>query len=91
MTAREIEERIDELYGMLDTEPLTPGEKEQLRKRIRELGEMDADPEEFELTVTIKGTANVTAETLEDAKDDLYDCLKNNEYIVVESIEIEEV
>lgn len=93
MTRAEIEAKIEELYDKLDEleDELTPAEKHEIHNRIAELDYAEADPVEFELDVEIHGTAKITAETLEEARTYLYDALKNNEYMVVERIEIEEV
>ena len=97
MTRAEIEEKIDSLYEELDNLEGCEDDNEVYADRIREIrdeiGRLDyeeADPVEFKLLVTINGKATVTAETLNDAKLYLYNAVKNNPEIVVESIDIEE-
>lgn len=96
MTREQIENRINELYEELfnlegcEDNGVSADRIREIRDEIGRLNYEEADPVEFELTVTINGHATVTAETLKDARNKLYDALKNNPEIVIESIEIEE-
>lgn len=94
MTRTEIEERIEELYDKLDQLEGCEGnevyedEIRKIRNKIGELDYMEADPEEFELEVTIVGKVTIKAETLKEAERIAYDACKNHEFIAVQRVEV---